>query len=108
MVQQVRETLSADRDAKFGHVREIGLAEPAWHMLLREEHFPRRSFGGSPLLEPPLQCSQLPVGELARAFALQCFKDSLGLQSRTRLDLLTHRVPNVSERVLPCSPRSIR
>jgi hypothetical protein len=81
VVDQVGKRLAVDGNAQAGAVREVGGAEPAGLMHLREEHFLGRSVQGPPLFEAPLQGPQLAVGETAGQAPLQVGEDGLGLQS---------------------------
>ena len=108
MKQQVGKALAANSDRQFVHVREIRLTQPAWHMLLREEHLAPRPFGRPPPLEVPLQGAQLSVGKLARVLALQCLENRLGFQSRLDIDLLLDLLPDAFERVGACTPGPLR
>ena len=108
VVQHVGKAPPADRDSQFVHVREIGLPQPAGHVLLRKEHLPARTFGRPPPLDSPLQRVELPVGEPARVLPLQCLEKRLRLQPRVRLHLLTDFLPHVLERIDPRSPVPFR
>jgi hypothetical protein len=70
VVDQVRERLPLDGHAQVSHVREVGRPEPARRMVLGKEHLLVRPLGRPPVLDPPLQGPQLPVGEAARVPAL--------------------------------------
>ena len=54
VIEQVRKSLPFNRDFERVHVREIGLAQSAGHMLLRKENLLPRSFGCTPMLQAPL------------------------------------------------------
>jgi hypothetical protein len=60
-----------NRDAQFGHMREVGRTQPSWLMLLAEVDLLRRPFRGTPQLDASLQCPELPLLKPARVFSLQ-------------------------------------
>jgi hypothetical protein len=104
VVDQMVERLAGDGDAEIGHVGEVTLGEPARLVGLCEEHLPGRSFEGTPSLDPPLQATELDVGESARVAPLQVVEQGLGLKPRVETELLNQFVPDLLERVLPGPP----
>jgi len=82
VIDQVRKTLPLDRHAQLFHVREVGGAQPAGMMLLREEHLARWAFGRPPLLHLALQRAQLAVLKTTRMDSLQMLKHGLRLKPR--------------------------
>src|SRR5450759_1551438 len=54
VVHQVLERLPCERDAQFGHVREVRRTQPPRHMFLAEVHFLRGALRHPPQLYPPL------------------------------------------------------
>lgn len=108
VVHHMRKQLTADRDPKLGHVREVRLAELAGTMLLNKEHLLRRSFTRSPALDPTLQGAQLAVGKPLRMRPLQRREDRFRLQPRIRPDLLHDPRPNLRKIVLPRPPVPVR
>jgi hypothetical protein len=64
VVDQMREGLAVDRHAQLAHVREVGGAQPARQVLLREVDLLVRTARGLPVFDPPLQRTQLTVVEL--------------------------------------------
>jgi hypothetical protein len=93
------ERLALQRHAQVAHVREIRGRQPTRFMHLAEEHFLGRSQKGPPAPHLPLQRPQLSVGEPARVAALQLGEDSLGLQTRLRLQQPTDLRPDLGERI---------
>jgi hypothetical protein len=96
--------LAGDGDAEIGHVGEVTLGEPARLVGLCEEHLLGGPFEGAPLLDPPLQATELDIGESARVAPLQVVEKGLGLKPRVEPELLDHFVPDILERVLPGPP----
>ena len=80
------------------------LGEPPRLVDLGEEHLLGRPFEGPPLLDPPLQATELDVGEPSREAALQVVEEGLGLEPRVEPELLDEFGPDVLERVLPGPP----
>jgi hypothetical protein len=66
VIQHVRERLVRDRDSKLSQMREVGCAQLARPVFLREEYFLRRSLRGAPVFHFPLEGSQLAVGKTVR------------------------------------------
>jgi hypothetical protein len=104
VVDQVIERLAGDGDAKLGHVREVTLGEPTRLVSLCEEHLLGRPFEGAPLFDPPLQATELDVGEASRKAALQVVEKGLGLEPRVEPELFQQFGPDILERVLPGPP----
>ena len=104
VVDQVVERLAGDGDAEVAHVGEVTLGEPPRLVDLCEEHLLGRPFEGAPLFDPPLQATELDVGEAARVAPLQVVEEGLGLEPRVEPELLDEFGPDVLERVLPGPP----
>jgi hypothetical protein len=81
VIDQVRKGLARDGHAQLGAVREVAGRQTAGVMHLGEEDLLGRPRDGPPLLEPPLQGAELPLGETAREAALQVLEHGLGLQA---------------------------
>jgi hypothetical protein len=107
VVDQVRERLATDRDLQAGAVREVGRAQPARLMDLGEEDFLGRAVQSPPLLDTPLQGSQLLVGEAAGIFALQPGEQSFGFQAVVERQLLLDLVPDLGKGIGFGSPGMI-
>jgi hypothetical protein len=88
VVDQVGERCGRDRDAEVGAVREVRGGQPAGVVNLAEEDLLGRPVQGPPLLEPPLQGSQLAIGEASRILPLQPAKQGLGFQARVERQVL--------------------
>ena len=104
VIDQVVERLAEDGDAELGHAGEVALGEPTRLVDLGEEHLLGRPFEGPPLLDPPLQATELAVGEPAREAALQVEEEGLGLEPRVEPEQFEEFGPDVLERVLPGPP----
>jgi hypothetical protein len=104
VVDQMVERLAGDGDAEIGHVGEVTLGEPARLVGLCEEHLLGRPFEGAPPLDPPLQATELDVGESARMAPSQVVEQGLGLKPRVEPELLDQFGPDLLERVLPGPP----
>jgi hypothetical protein len=104
VIDQVVERFAGDGDAESAHVGEITLGEPPRLVGLCEEHLPGRPFEGTPLFDPPLQATELDVGETSRKAPLQVVEQGLGLEPRIESELLEEFGPDVLERVLPGPP----
>src|SRR5437868_6069759 len=65
VIQQVRKRPPGDHDPQVRKVAEVGSAEIAGMVLLREEDLPGRSLGRAPLLHLALQTAELPIREAA-------------------------------------------
>jgi hypothetical protein len=104
----VSKRLPDDGDAQIRKMREIGFAQLARPMLLHEVHFLRRSFRGTPALDPPLQRAQLSIGEPVRVLPLQRREDRLRLQSGIGAQLLADLRPHPGEAIRPCPPMTRR
>jgi hypothetical protein len=104
VVDQVVERLSRDRDAEFGHMSEVTLGEPPRLMSLCEEHLLGRPLEGTPPFDPPLQATELDIGESPREAALEIDEKGLGLEPRVEPELIDEFGPDVLERVLPGPP----
>ena len=102
MIDQVRKTLPLDGHAQLFHVREVRRSQPTWRMLLREEHLPGRTLGGTPHLHPPLQRAHLPVLKATGILSLQELEHRLGLKPGVVLKQLLHIIPDIDERIGPC------
>ena len=106
MIDHVVEGLACQGHVQAGHVCEIGRTQTAGMMGLREEHLLGRPGGRSPLTKTTLQRPQLTVGEPTRVALLEPGEQGVGLQPGTELQLLSHLLPDVRERILtrpPCS-----
>lgn len=104
VIDQVVERLAEDGDAELGHAGEVALGETSRLMDLGEEHLLGRPFEGPPLFDPPLQATELDVGEPSRIAALQVEEEGLGLEARVEPEQLEEFGPDVLERVLPGPP----
>src|SRR3954469_4218628 len=104
VIDQVVERLAEDGDAELGHAGEVALGETSRLVDLGEEHLPGRPFEGSPLLDPPLQATELDIGEPPRIAALQVEKEGLGLEAWVEPELIDEFEPDVLERVRPGPP----
>jgi hypothetical protein len=104
VIDQVIETLLLNRNAQAIHGREVRSAQPAWFVVLREEHLLGRSGLSAPTLDVPLQCPQLAIGKPARIAPLQLAEDGLGLQTRVAFEQFTDLVPDYGERIGPRHP----
>src|SRR5262249_6992192 len=82
---------------------EVAGAQPAGVMHLGEEHLLGRPVQGTPLLEPPLQRTQLAVGETPRVAALQVAKQRLGLQAGVELEHRLQLGPDRGGRIRACA-----
>jgi hypothetical protein len=81
VINQVREGRAGDGQAEVAAVSEVAGAEPARLMDLAEEDLLGRAVQRPPLFDPPLQRSQLAVGEAAGVLTLQVLQQGLGLQA---------------------------
>ncbi len=81
VIDQVLKGAAGDGHAQLRAVREVAGGQPARVMHLGEEDLLGRSRDGPPVLEPPLQGAELPLGETARKTALQILEHRLGLQA---------------------------
>jgi hypothetical protein len=104
VIDHVVERFAEDGDAEFGHAGEVTLGEPPRLVNLREEDLLGRPFEGAPLFDPPLQATELDVGEASREAALQVDKESLGLEPRVEPEQFEDFGPDVLERILPGPP----
>jgi hypothetical protein len=104
VIDHVVERHAEDGDAELGHAGEVGFGEPARLVNLREEHLPGRPFEGTPLFDPPLQATELDVGELSRIASLQVDEEGLGLEPRVEPEQVEEFRPDVLERILPGPP----
>ena len=108
VIDQMRERFAVDRHAQIGHVREVRGAQPARHVLLREEDLLVRPARGPPLFDPPLQGPQLLLGESTRMPPLQFLEERLGFPARTLFEQCLDFAPDVGERIFagPLRPRA--
>ena len=104
VIDQVVERLAEDGDAELGHAGEVALGEPTRLVDLGEEHLLGRPFEGPPLFDPPLQATELDVGEPPGKAALQVEEEGLGLEPRVEPQQVEEFGPDVLERVLPGPP----
>ncbi len=104
VIDQVVEGLAEDSDLELGHAGEVRFGEPPGLMDLSEKDLLGRPFEGSPLFDPPLQTTELDVGEPPRMAALQVEEEGLGLEPRVEPELIDEFEPDVLERVLPGPP----
>jgi hypothetical protein len=104
LIDEVRKTLPLHHHAQLFHVREVGGAQPAGMMLLREEHLARWTFGGPPLLHLALQRAQLAILKTPRMDPLQMLEYGLRLKPRAVLQQPANRFPDASERIRPRAP----
>jgi hypothetical protein len=68
VIDQVVEGLAEDGDAELGHAGEVTRGEPPRLVDLGEEDLLGWTFEGPPLFDPPLQATELDVGESPRAY----------------------------------------
>ena len=108
VVDHMRERPAVDGHTQRGHVREVGGAEPARPMLLREEDFLGGPARGQPVFDAPLQRAQLAVGELTGVPPLQFLEERLGFPTRARFEQFFDFAPHVGERIGPRPIRSRR
>jgi hypothetical protein len=80
------------------------LAQLAWIVILRKEHFPNRSFDRPPLLQPALQPSDLAFAKPACLPLLQVLEHSLGLKGGLNLEALLNLSPNIGELIGSSAP----
>ena len=104
VIDHVVERFAEDGDAEFGHAGEITLGEPPRLVNLREEHLLGRPFECAPLFDPPLQATELDVGEATGEAALQVVEERLGLEPRVEPEQFEKLRPYSLERVLPGPP----
>jgi hypothetical protein len=104
VIDHVVERFAENGDAEFAHVGEVTLGEPSRFVGLCEEHLLGRPFEGAPLFDPPLQATELDVGEPSRIAPLQVVKKGLGLEPRVEPELADEFGPDVLERILPGPP----
>jgi hypothetical protein len=104
VVDHVVERLAEDGDAELGHAGEIRLGEPPRLVDLGEEDLLGRPFEGAPPFDPPLQATELDVGEPTGKTSLQVEEEGLGLESGVEPEHLKQFGPDVLERVLPGPP----
>jgi hypothetical protein len=107
MVNQVLKGRPVDGHLQRGAMREVAGAQPPGMMQLREKHFLRRPFQGTPLFETPLQGAQLTVGETAGKPSLQIIEQGLGLQAGVKPQLFLQLGPDVGKGVGPCAVVSV-
>ena len=101
----MRKRRPPDGHAQLVHARKVRLSSVSRLILLGKKHLLRRAFGGSPLLDPPLQRAQLTRLERARMPALQLAKKRLDLQVGINLQKSLDLLPHVSKRILARTPR---
>jgi hypothetical protein len=99
VIHQVREGCAGDGHAEAAAVREVAGAQPARLMDLAEEDLLGRAVQGAPLLDPPLEGSQLAVGEAAGLLTLQVLQQGLGLQAGVDRQQRLELGPDVGEGV---------
>ena len=99
MVDQVIERLAGDGHSQFGHVREVGGAQPAGRVNLGKEHLLRRTVAGPPRLDPPLEGAELSVGKPPGVLALEMLEEGQRLQSRVEGQSLDDTGPDGVEGV---------
>jgi hypothetical protein len=104
VIDHVVERLAEDGDAELGHAGEVALGEASGFVDLGEEDLLGRPFEGSPLFDPPLQATELDVGEPPRIAALQVEEEGLGLEARIEPEQFEEIGPDILERVLPGPP----
>jgi hypothetical protein len=104
VIDHVVERFAEDGDAELGHAGEITLGEPPRLVDLGEEDLLGRSFEGTPLFDPPLQTTELDIGESAREASLQVVEEGFGLEPRVEPEQFEEFGPDVLERVLPGPP----
>lgn len=104
VIDHVVERLAEDGDAELGHAGEVALGETTWLVDLGEEDLLGRPFEGSPQFDPPLQATELDIGESPRIAALQVEEEGLGLKARIEPEQVEEFGPDVLERVLPGPP----
>ncbi len=104
VVHQVRKGRGRDGDTQVGAVGEVRGRQPARMVDLAEEDLLGWPVQGPPLLDPPLQGSQLAIRETSRIQPLQPAEQGLGFQARVERQLLLEQGPDLGERVGPGSP----
>jgi hypothetical protein len=104
VIDQVVERRAGDRDVQLGHMGEVGCGEPPRLMSLCEEHLLGRPLEGTPPFDPPLQATELDIGESPREAPLEIDEKGLGLEPRVEPELIDEFGPDVLERVLPGPP----
>jgi hypothetical protein len=104
VIDQVVEGLAEDGDAELGHAGEVTRGEPPRLVDLGEEDLLGRAFEGTPSFDPPLQATELDVGETPRKTPLQVEEEGLGLEPRVEPERFQEIGPDILERVLPGPP----
>jgi hypothetical protein len=97
MVDQVGERTPVDRHAQLRAVGEVAGGQAAGMMYLGEEDFPGRATLGPPPLQPPLQGTQLTVGEATGMTTPQVVEEGLRLESGLGLEQLLQFEPELGE-----------
>jgi hypothetical protein len=97
VVDHVVERRAVDGHLQIGAVGEVAGRQPSGVMVLGEEHLLGLTVQRSPGPHPPLQGSQLGVGEPARMTALQIDEQRLGLQAGVESQQLLQLGPDVGE-----------
>jgi hypothetical protein len=107
VVNQVRKWRSRHSDIQTRAMGEVRGTDPPRLVHLREENFLGRSRHGPPLLDPALQGAELAVRESPRKAPLQVHKQRLGFQTRVQSQLFFELRPDLGERVVARTPRTV-
>lgn len=88
MVEQVREGLVGQRDAKVGHMREVGLGAHSGVMDLGEDHRTVGAIKGAPVSNMALERAKLALLIAAGVLLTQGGEERVGLEGGVALHLL--------------------
>ena len=105
VVEHVIQRLALDADAQRRQMGEVGGAENAGMMYLREHHLAPGPLRGAPELDAPLQRAQLPVLPTTGELSLQVLQESVGVQTGVDLEHLRQLGPDIGERI--CARRPV-
>jgi hypothetical protein len=106
VMQQVIESLTADRHAEAVHSSEVRRSQPARLVLLLEEDLLRRPVLRLPLPNAPLQRTPSRGPRLTRMLALKPVEERFCRQTRLTLEHLLQLRPDADERIRPSAIRS--
>jgi hypothetical protein len=104
VVDQVSERHPVEGHAQFGAVGEVAGRQPTGMMHLGEKDLLGWTEHGPPLLDPPLQSSQLTIGKTFGVLPLQGLEEGLGLQAGVLGQLFLDPGPDRVEGILACPP----
>ena len=99
VINQMLKELTLDRHPQRCHVREIGGAQLARLVGLREVDFFSRSFQRPPDFDPSLQGAQLAILKAPRIATLEIIKQGFRLKARIVVEFFLDLMPYISERV---------